>query len=73
MAAIDLKTDAPAVEAAAVHGRIVGATAEEISGAIATIPRVLKHPTTLSTSNEAPHPNRILRSQPSRLRSGRAM
>ena len=30
--------------AASVHGRIVGATAEEISAAIATIGRVLEHP-----------------------------
>ena len=30
--------------AASVHGRIVGATAEEISAAIATIDRVLDHP-----------------------------
>jgi ATP-dependent helicase/nuclease subunit A len=45
LASIDLKADAPAVEAAAsVHGRIVGATAEEISAAIATIGRVLEHP-----------------------------
>jgi len=44
-ASIDLKADVPAVEAAAsVHGRIVGATAEEISAAIATIGRVLDHP-----------------------------
>jgi ATP-dependent helicase/nuclease subunit A len=45
LASIDLNADAPAVEAAAsVHGRIVGATAEEISATIATIGRVLKHP-----------------------------
>jgi ATP-dependent exoDNAse (exonuclease V) beta subunit len=45
LASIDLKADAPAVEAAAsVHGRIVGATAEEISAAIATMGRVLEHP-----------------------------
>jgi ATP-dependent helicase/nuclease subunit A len=45
LASIDLSADAPAVEAAAaVHGRMVGATGEEISAAIATIGRVLKHP-----------------------------
>ena len=45
LASIDLKADAPAVEAAAsVHGRIVAATAEEISAAIATVSRVLEHP-----------------------------
>jgi ATP-dependent helicase/nuclease subunit A len=45
LASIDLKADAPAVEAAAsVHGRIVAATAEEISAAIATVIRVLEHP-----------------------------
>jgi ATP-dependent exoDNAse (exonuclease V) beta subunit len=45
LASVDLKADAPAVEAAAsVHGRIVGATADEISAAIATMDRVLKHP-----------------------------
>ena len=45
LASIDLKADAPAVEAAAsVHGRIVGATEEEISAAIATVGRVLEHP-----------------------------
>jgi ATP-dependent helicase/nuclease subunit A len=45
LASIDLKADAPEVAAAAsVHGRIVGATAEEISAAIATVGRVLEHP-----------------------------
>ena len=45
LASIDLSADPDAVQAAAsVQGRIVGATAEEISAAIATIGRVLKHP-----------------------------
>src|SRR5262249_39201343 len=45
LASIDLKADAPAVTAAAsVHGRTVGATAEEISAAIATVQRALEHP-----------------------------
>jgi ATP-dependent helicase/nuclease subunit A len=45
LASVDLKADVSAVAAAAsVHGRIVGATAEEISAAIATVGRVLEHP-----------------------------
>lgn len=45
LASIDLKADAAAVKAAAVvHGRIVGATAEEIAAATATTGRVLDHP-----------------------------
>jgi ATP-dependent exoDNAse (exonuclease V) beta subunit len=45
LSSIDLRADAPAIEAAAsVHGRMVGATAEEISVSIATIGRVLEHP-----------------------------
>jgi hypothetical protein len=45
VASIDLSADPAAVQAAAsVHGRIVGATAQEISAAIATVGRVLKHP-----------------------------
>jgi ATP-dependent exoDNAse (exonuclease V) beta subunit len=45
LASIDLKADASAVAAAAsVHGRIVGATAEEISCATVTVGRVLEHP-----------------------------
>jgi ATP-dependent exoDNAse (exonuclease V) beta subunit len=45
LASIDLSADAHAVQAAAsVQGRIVSATDEEISAAIATIGRLLKHP-----------------------------
>lgn len=45
LASIDLKADAAAVAAvASVHGRIVGAGAEEISAAIATVVLALKHP-----------------------------
>jgi hypothetical protein len=45
LASIDLRANAAAVEAAAViHGRIVGATAEEIRAAVAAIGRVLEHP-----------------------------
>ena len=45
LASVDLNADVPAVEAAAsVHGRIVGATGEEMAAAIATIGRVLAHP-----------------------------
>jgi ATP-dependent helicase/nuclease subunit A len=45
LALIDLSADPDAVQAAAcVQGRIVGATAQEISAAIATIGRVLNHP-----------------------------
>jgi ATP-dependent helicase/nuclease subunit A len=45
LASIDLRANAAAVEAAAmVHGRIVGATAQEITAAVATIGRVLEHP-----------------------------
>jgi ATP-dependent exoDNAse (exonuclease V) beta subunit len=45
LASIDLNAAAAAVAAAAsVHGRIVGATAEEILAAIATVGRVLEHP-----------------------------
>lgn len=45
LASIDLRANAAAVEAAAaVHGRIVGATAEEIQAAVAVIGRVLEHP-----------------------------
>jgi ATP-dependent helicase/nuclease subunit A len=45
LASIDLWANAAAVEAAAaVYGRIVGATAEEIRAAVATICRVLEHP-----------------------------
>jgi ATP-dependent helicase/nuclease subunit A len=45
LASIDLKADVAAVTTvASVHGRIVGASAEEISAAIATVDRVLEHP-----------------------------
>jgi ATP-dependent helicase/nuclease subunit A len=45
LATIDLNAEVPAVEASAsVNGRIVGATAEEISAAITTVRRVLEHP-----------------------------
>jgi ATP-dependent helicase/nuclease subunit A len=45
LASIDLKAGAAAVEAAAaLHGKIVGATAEEVSAAIDTIGRALEHP-----------------------------
>jgi ATP-dependent exoDNAse (exonuclease V) beta subunit len=45
LASIDFKAGVAAVEAvAAVHGRIVGATGEEMTAAIATIGRVLEHP-----------------------------
>jgi hypothetical protein len=45
LASIDLSADPDAVQAAAsVQGRIVGATAQEISAAIVTIGRVLNHP-----------------------------
>jgi ATP-dependent exoDNAse (exonuclease V) beta subunit len=45
LASIDLRANAAAVEAAAaVQGRIVGATAEEVTAAVATIGRVLQHP-----------------------------
>jgi len=45
LASIDLNADAKALEAAAfVHGRIVGASDEEVSAAVATISRVLGHP-----------------------------
>jgi ATP-dependent exoDNAse (exonuclease V) beta subunit len=45
LASIDFKADAAAIEAAAaMHGRIVGATEEEMAAAIATIGRALEHP-----------------------------
>ena len=45
LASIDLKADTTAIEAvAAVHGKMVGATADEILAAIVTIGRVLDHP-----------------------------
>jgi ATP-dependent helicase/nuclease subunit A len=45
LASIDLDADANAIQAtASVQGRMVGATEEEISAAVATIGRVLRHP-----------------------------
>jgi ATP-dependent exoDNAse (exonuclease V) beta subunit len=45
LASIDLTADADAVRTvASVQGRMVGATEEEISGAVATVGRVIKHP-----------------------------
>jgi ATP-dependent exoDNAse (exonuclease V) beta subunit len=56
LASIDLRADAGSIQAmASVHGRIVGATDEEVAAAITTIGRVLAHPILRRAGGMADH------------------